>query len=91
MTCIIIIFDDTIQTDTSQELIWSKLEKGAKMENLDIRLLVSESGLRYKDIAKTMEICPEYLSRMMKKPLSLRNKARILDAIEKLRGGHGDI
>ena len=61
------------------------------MQNLDIRLLVSDYGLKYKDIARTMGICPEWLSRMMRRPLSTHNKSRILDAIETLRGEDRDI
>lgn len=55
------------------------------MKNLDIRLLVSESGLYYKDIAREMNITPIWLSRLMKEELSTQNRVRIIDAIESLK------
>ena len=55
------------------------------MENLDIRLIVSESGLKYKDIAKEMNISREWLSRLMRNTLSPKNKVRILTAVETLK------
>lgn len=56
------------------------------MNNLDIRLIVADNGLHYKDIAKTMGISSIWLCKMMRKPLSPRNKSRVLDAIETLKG-----
>lgn len=60
------------------------------MENLDIRLLVRDSGLTYRQIAKTLGITHWYLSKLMGKPLSVKNRIRILDAIGELtsEGGH---
>ena len=55
------------------------------MENLDIRLLVKESGLTYRAIAKEMGIHYGSLSRLMRKPLSPENRIRILTAIDRLR------
>lgn len=57
------------------------------MENLDIRLMVSENKLHYKDIANIMGVGQSWLSRLMASPLSLQNKLRIVDAIEQLKGG----
>ena len=57
------------------------------MKNLDIRTLVSEKGLKYKDIAKEMGVSPEWLSRLMRFTLTAENKARIMGANEKLTGG----
>ena len=54
------------------------------MRNLDIRILVSESGLKYKDIARAMYISRQYLSRLMSEELSPQNRERILRAIDKL-------
>ena len=54
------------------------------MKNIDVRQIVSEGGLKYKDLAKEMNISPEWLSRLMRNTLSASNKARIMEAIEKL-------
>lgn len=51
------------------------------MKNLDIRMLVSETGLKYKDIADELNISREWLSRLMKHELSIDNKVRIMGAI----------
>lgn len=55
------------------------------MENLDIRLMVSESGMTYRDIARAMGIGANYLSRIMRKPLSQYHRERILKAIGDLK------
>lgn len=57
------------------------------MKNLDIRMIVSEKGLKYKDIADEMNISPEWLSRLMRNTLTTDNKVRIMGAIEKLTKG----
>lgn len=57
------------------------------MNNLDIRMLVSENGLKYKDIAKELNISREWLSRLMRNTLTIDNKVRIMGAIEKLTKG----
>lgn len=57
------------------------------MKNLDIRMLVSENGLRYKDIADEMNITPEYLSRLLRKELTSENKIRVMRAIDQLQKG----
>lgn len=57
------------------------------MKNLEVRLLVSNSGLKYKDIADEMNITPEWLSRLMRNDLSIDNKVRIIGAIERLQRG----
>ena len=54
------------------------------MKNIDVRQIVSEGGLKYKDLAKELNISPEWLSRLMRNTLSAANKARIMNAIEKL-------
>ena len=56
------------------------------MKNLDIRMLVSETGLKYKDIADELNITPEWLSRLMRNELTTANKIRIMAAIRRLRG-----
>ena len=54
------------------------------MENLEIRLLVSEKGLKYIDIAKQMGISRVWLSNLMRHRLTIDNKVRILEAIANL-------
>lgn len=60
------------------------------MENLDIRIIVSEKGLKYQDIADEMNITPQWLSRLMKKKLTTENRIRILKAITNLEKGETD-
>lgn len=61
------------------------------VKNLDIRMLVSENGLKYKDIAKSLGISREWLCRLMRSDLSVDNKVRIMGAIERLtRGAEAD-
>ena len=56
-----------------------------KMNNLDVRLMVSDAGIRYRDIAKAMNVTPEWLSKLLRDPLSAYNKSRVLDAIESVK------
>lgn len=56
------------------------------MENIDIRLMVAELGLKYRDIAEEMNISPTWLSALMRKPLSEHDRVRIIGAIDRLRG-----
>ena len=44
------------------------------MENLNIRLMVKESGVTYRRIAKEIGVSTSYLSRIMSKPLSLDSR-----------------
>lgn len=48
-------------------------------------MIVSEKGLKYKDIADEMNISPEWLSRLMRNTLTIDNKIRIMGAIERLK------
>lgn len=57
------------------------------MKNLDIRMIVSDSGLKYKDVADEMNITPEWLSRLLRNNLTPENKIRIMGAIERLKKG----
>jgi len=50
-------------------------------------MLVSENGLKYRDIAKELNISREWLSRLMRNTLTIDNKVRIMGAIEKLTKG----
>ena len=54
-------------------------------ENYDIRSLIMKSGIRYKDIAEKIGITNVHLSRLMKKPLNIENRARILGAVYELK------
>lgn len=56
------------------------------MKNIYIRALVSDLGLSYKDIAAEIGISPVWLSRLMRYTLSTDNEARIMAAIENLKG-----
>lgn len=57
------------------------------MRNLDIRIEVSESGLKYKQIAEKMGISPRWLSNIMRYDLTPENHDRIMKAIRELRSG----
>lgn len=55
------------------------------MENLDIRILVAENHIRYKDIAERMGISPVWLSTQLRYQLSPVTKERIIQAIKELK------
>ena len=57
-----------------------------EVRNLDIRVMVSESGLRYIDIAKQMGISRVWLSNLMRYDLTTENREKILKAIRELKG-----
>ena len=57
------------------------------MRNLDIRGMVSESGLKYTDIAKKMGISRVWLSNIMRYDLTPENHDRIMKAIRELKSG----
>lgn len=56
------------------------------MRNLDIRVMVSEAELKYKDIAKQMGVSKQYLSLLMRYDLTTKNREKILRAIRELEG-----
>ena len=60
------------------------------MQNLDIRLAIEREGLTFKQIAEQMGIHKCSFSRIMRDPLSTKNKIRILKAIDELKGGDND-
>ena len=60
------------------------------MRNLDIRIMVSEAGLKYSQIADQMGISRVWLSNLMRYDLSVENRERILKAIRELRGEEDD-
>ena len=57
------------------------------MENLNIRMMVEESGVKYCQIADELNISSTYLSRIMSKPLSAKNQIRIMTALRKIKSG----
>ena len=59
------------------------------MRNLDIRVMVSESGLKYTDIAKQIGISRVWLSNLMRYDLTPENRNKILKAIRELREERG--
>lgn len=58
-----------------------------EVQNLDIRVLVSDSGLRYQDIAAQMGISKWWLSKLMNRELSKENRSRVMKAIMELKDG----
>lgn len=55
------------------------------MKNIDVRVAISDSGLRHKDVAREIGISPEWFSRLLKDDLSPENWIRITDAIERMK------
>lgn len=55
------------------------------MKNIDVRVAISDSGLRHKDIAKEMGISPEWFSRLLRNELSPENWIRVTQAIERMK------
>lgn len=53
----------------------------ATLTNLDIRLIVSEKGIYYKDIAAVLGLHHTSISRMMSKELKPKQREEILYAI----------
>lgn len=59
------------------------------MKNIDVRVLVCESGLTYKDIAAELGITPEWLSRLMRYTLTFENKKLITEAVQRMKARKG--
>ena len=57
------------------------------VQNLDIRVLISDSGLRYQDVAAQMGISKWWLSKLMRQELSKENRSRVMKAIMELKDG----
>lgn len=55
------------------------------MRNLDIRIMVSENHIRYKDIAEKIGISATWLSTQMRHDLSPVMRERIIKAIMELK------
>lgn len=56
------------------------------MQNLDIRVLVSDANLKYKDIAAQMGISKWWLSKLMSHELTKENRSKVMRAIMELKG-----
>ena len=54
------------------------------MKNIDIRMIVSDKGLTYKQIASEMGITAAHLSRVMGADLKPIMRLRILNAIDRV-------
>lgn len=59
------------------------------MKNIDIRMIVSDKGITYRQIAASMRVTPCHLSRLMGKELSSKQRDRILNAIDTIEAGKG--
>ena len=59
------------------------------MKNIDIRMIVSDKSVTYRQIAASMGVTPCHLSRMMGKELSPKQRDRILNAIDMIEAGKG--
>lgn len=59
-------------------------------DNLDIRVIVAAAGVSYKQIAAQMGVTPEYLSRVMGRPLKPEMRLRITAAVDALTGQEVD-
>ena len=55
------------------------------MANEDIKELIAKKRLRYWEIAKEYGLSDSNFSRLLRIPLSIENKQKILDIIEKLK------
>ena len=58
----------------------------SKLENLDIRLKISDLGITYKDFASYIGIRPDSLCRLLSKPLSKKKRDMILNALRCIGG-----
>lgn len=54
------------------------------MENLVIRLLIKNNGLKYQDVAKELFLNPSWFSQKLRKPLSEKESERVKAAILRL-------
>ena len=55
------------------------------MKNIEIRMLVSENNMTFKEIAEAMGVSRVYLSRIMGKELTVNNRLRICSAIARIK------
>ena len=55
------------------------------MQNIDIRVAITESGLKHYQIAEKMGITDTSFSRLMRHQLTGEKKQHVLEAIEQLK------
>ena len=55
------------------------------MKNIDVRMIISDSGVTYKAVARQMGISRGWLSRLMRFELSPANRKRILGAVQEIK------
>ncbi len=56
------------------------------MKNIDVRLFIQSTGLKYKEVAEQMGVTNVYLSRVLKEDLKPEMRNRILKAVNELMG-----
>lgn len=52
--------------------------------NIEVRVQMMENGITQYDLAKELSITPSWVSRLLRKSLSPKDRKRIMSAIEKL-------
>ena len=52
---------------------------------MDLRVVVIANGIRWKDVAREMNVTHTYLSRVLGKPLTPCMRARIIEAINQMK------
>lgn len=57
------------------------------MQNLELRLAITEARLRYYEVAQVLGISDSAFSRMLRKELTGEKRDRVLQAIKQLTGG----
>ncbi len=56
------------------------------MKNIDVRLFIQSTGLKYKEVAEQMGVTNVYLSRVLKEDLKPEMRNRIIKAVNELMG-----
>lgn len=54
------------------------------MENLDIRLMLSDYKIKHIEVARELGVEKSSFSRLMSKPLSERSRRRVMAAIDRI-------
>ncbi len=57
----------------------------ANLNNLYIRILISEAGISHRALAEAIGVTPSYFSQVLRKEIKPDMRARIIEAIERLR------
>jgi DNA-binding LacI/PurR family transcriptional regulator len=56
------------------------------VKNIDVRLFIQSTGLKYKEVAEQMGVTNVYLSRVLKEDLKPEMRNRIIKAVNELMG-----